>query len=70
MLTKPGAIWDEAKDLYKEFDPTARIRNKDMKISFGPIKDIDRRAEVSFTHFERVDDTDNFQGLISGPFIQ
>ena len=62
MLTKPGAIWDEAKDLYKEFDPTARIRNKDMKISFGPIKDIDRRAEVSFTHFERVDDTDNFQG--------
>ena len=70
MLTKPGAIWDEAKDLYKDFDPTARIRNKDMKISFGPIKDIDRRAEVSFTHFERVDDTDNFQGLISGPFIQ
>lgn len=62
MLTKPGAIWDEAKSLYKEFDPKVRIRNKDMKISFGPVQDIDQKAEVSFTHFERVDDTDNFQG--------
>lgn len=78
MLTKPGAIWDEARSLYREFDPTARIRLKDMKISFGPIKDIERRAEVSFTHFERVDDTVNFQGSqlssvvmdYNGPFIQ
>lgn len=62
MLTKAGAIWDEAKALYKEYDPDARIRNKDMKISFGPVKDIEKKAEVSFTHFERVDDTDNFQG--------
>lgn len=62
MLTKPGAIWDEAKSLYKEFDPQARIRNKDMKISFGPVDGLEKKAEVSFTHFERVDDTDNFQG--------
>lgn len=62
MLTKPGAIWDEAKALYKEVDPSARIRNKDMKINFGPIKEAEKKAEVSFTHFERVDDTDNFQG--------
>ena len=62
MLTKPGAIWDEAKSLYREFDPTAKIRLKDMKITFGPVKNPDARAEVSFTHFERVDDTDNFQG--------
>lgn len=78
MLTKPGAIWDEARSLYRDFDPTARIRLKDMKISLGPVKDIDRRAEVSFTHFERVDDTVNFQGSqlssvvmdYNGPFIQ
>jgi predicted phage terminase large subunit-like protein len=62
MLTKPGAIWDEAKSLYKEVDQNARIRLKDMKITFGPVKDAEKRAEVSFTHFERVDDTDNFQG--------
>nr|DAH57107.1 MAG TPA: Large subunit terminase [Caudoviricetes sp.] len=62
MLTKPGAIWDEAKALYKEYDDKARIRNKDMKISFGPVESLEKKAEVSFTHFERVDDTDNFQG--------
>lgn len=62
MLTKPGAIWDEARALYKEIDEKARIRMKDMKINFGPIADPEKKAEVSFTHFERVDDTDNFQG--------
>lgn len=56
--------------MYREFDPTAKVRLKDMKITFGPVKNVDARAEVSFTHFERVDDTDNFQGLISGPLIQ
>lgn len=62
MLTKPGAIWDEAKALYREYDDKARIRNKDMKISFGPVEEFEKKAEVSFTHFERVDDTANFQG--------
>lgn len=56
MLLKPGAVWDEAKQLYKEFDPNCRIKIKDLKIvaSSG--------GEVQFSHFERVDDTDNFQG--------
>lgn len=62
MLRKPGAIWDEAKSLYRDADPNARIRDKEMKITFGPVKDATKRAEVTFTHFERVDDTDNFQG--------
>ena len=62
MLTKPGAIWDEAKALYKEVDRSAKIRLKDMKITLGPVKEVERKAEISFTHFERVDDTDNFQG--------
>lgn len=69
MLRKPGAIWDEAKSLYRDADPDARIRDKEMKITFGPVKDPTKRAEVTFTHFERVDDTDNFQGLICGPFV-
>lgn len=62
MLRKPGAVWDEAKSLYRDVDPKARIRDKEMKITFGPVKDPTKRAEVTFTHFERVDDTDNFQG--------
>ena len=70
MLTKPGAIWDEARALYKEFDPTAKIRLRDMKIKFGPVTDPEKRAEVSFTHFERAENTDNFQGLNSGPFMR
>lgn len=56
MLLKPGAVWDEAKQLYKEFDPNCKIRIKDLKIvATGG-------GEVQFSHFERVDDTDNFQG--------
>lgn len=56
MLLKPGAVWDEAKQLFKELDPKCQIKIKDMKI-------IPRSgAEISFSHFERVDDTDNFQG--------
>jgi predicted phage terminase large subunit-like protein len=56
MLLKPGAVWDEAKQLYRLLDPDCRIRIKDLKI----IASSD--AEVFFSHFERVDDTDNFQG--------
>ena len=62
MLMRPGSIWDEARALYKEVDPAARIRFKDMKISFGPIKDREQQGEVSFAHFERADNTDNYQG--------
>ena len=56
MLLKPGAVWDEAKQLFKELDPKCQIKIKDLKL-------IPRSgAEISFSHFERVDDTDNFQG--------
>lgn len=56
MLLKPGAVWDEAKQIYKQYDPDAQIKIKDLKIIFTS------QGEVSFSHFERVDDTDNFQG--------
>lgn len=57
MLMKPGAIWDEAKALYRDVDPNCQIKIKDLKIIIGP-----KKAEIAFSHFERVDDTNNFQG--------
>jgi len=56
MLMKPGAIWDEAKALYKEVDPNCQIKIKDLKIIFSS------GAEVGFSHFERADNTDAYQG--------
>jgi len=63
MLLKPGAIWDEAKTLYKQVDPNCKVKIKDLKIILSS------GAEIAFSHFERVDDTDNFQGLIGGPCV-
>ena len=56
MLMKSGAVWDEAKDLYRKVDSDCRIRIKDLKIIFRT------NAEVAFSHFERADNTDNWQG--------
>ena len=56
MLLKPGAVWDEAKQLYKDIDPDGKIKLKDLKYVCTS------GAEIAFSHFERVDDTDNFQG--------
>ena len=56
MLLKPGAIWDDAKSLYREYDPNCQIKIKDLKFIMKS------KAEISFSHFERVDDTNNFQG--------
>jgi len=64
MMMKPGAIWDEAKSLYKDFDPKCQIKIKDLKVILSS------GAEIAFSHFERVDDTDNFQGAqISSVFF-
>lgn len=56
MLLKSGAVWDEAKQLYSEYDPNVKIKIKDLKIVFSS------QGEVAFSHFERVEDTKNFQG--------
>jgi len=56
MLMKPGAIWDEAKALYREVDPNCQIKIKDLKIVMSS------GAEIGFSHFERVDNTDAYQG--------
>lgn len=56
MLLKPGAIFDEAKALYKKVDPNCQIKIKDLKFVFSS------GAEVGFSHFERADNTDSYQG--------
>ena len=56
MLLKSGAVWDESKTIYSDVDPKGRIKIKDLKYQFSS------GAEVAFSHFERVDDTRNFQG--------
>ena len=64
MLKKSGAIWDEAKTLYKEFDPSCKIRINDLKFIFSS------GAEVALSHFERADNKDDFQGAqISSVFF-
>lgn len=56
MLLKSGAVWDESKQLYSDVDPKGKIKIKDLKYQFSS------KAEVAFSHFERVEDTRNFQG--------
>lgn len=56
MIMKPGAVWDEAKELFSDVDPDGKIKIKGLKYEFST------GAEVSFSHFEREDDKDNFQG--------
>ena len=56
MLLKPGAIWDEAKTLYRQADPKCQIKIKDLKFVMNS------GAEIAFSHFEQADATDNFQG--------
>lgn len=56
MLLKSGAVWDESKQLYSDIDPKGKIKIKDLKYQFST------KAEVAFSHFERVEDTRNFQG--------
>ena len=56
MIMKSGAVWDEARELFKRVDPKGRLRIKDLKYVFTS------GAEVSFNHFQRVDDEQDFQG--------
>lgn len=56
MLLKSGAVWDEAKAMFSDVDPGGRPKIKDLKYIFST------KAEVAFSHFERVEDSRNFQG--------
>ena len=56
MILKSGAVWDESKQMFTDIDPKGKIKVKDLKYQFSS------GAEVAFSHFERVDDTRNWQG--------
>ena len=56
MILKPGAVWDESKQLFADIDPKGRIKVKDLKYQFSS------GAEVAFSHFERADNTKDWQG--------
>ena len=56
MILKSGAVWDESKQLFTDIDPKGRIKVKDLKYQFST------GAEVAFSHFERADNTKDWQG--------
>ena len=56
MILKSGAVWDESKQLFTAIDPKGKIKVKDLKYQFSS------GAEVAFSHFERADNTKDWQG--------
>lgn len=57
MLQKAGAIWDEAKSLYRKVDKECKIRSHpNMEVTFR------NGAIVAFNHFARPDNKDDWQG--------
>ena len=56
MILKSGAVWDESKQLFTDIDPKGKIKVKDLKYQFSS------GAEVAFSHFERADNTKDWQG--------
>ena len=56
MILKSGAVWDESKQLFTNIDPKGKIKVKDLKYQFSS------GAEVAFSHFERADNTKDWQG--------
>lgn len=63
-LMKSGGLFDEAKQLYKAFDPRVQVKIKDMKFIWPS------GAEIAMSHLETDDDAEKFRGLqISGAMI-
>lgn len=56
-LTKSGGLFDEAKGLYKAFEPKVKIKFKDMKFVFPS------GAEIAMSHLETDDDAEKYRGL-------
>lgn len=56
-LKKSGGLFDEAKSLYRAFDPRVKINIKDMVFKFPS------GAEVAMSHLETDDDAEKYRGL-------
>ncbi len=56
-LNKAGGVIDEAKSLYKEFDPRVVYKTKEMKFCWPS------GAEIAFAHLDTEEDAEKFRGL-------
>lgn len=56
-LTKSGGLFDEARQLYKAFDPRVQVKLKEMKFVFPS------GAEIAMSHLETEDDAEKYRGL-------
>lgn len=56
-LNKAGGVIDEAKSLYKEFDPRVVYKTKEMKFVWPS------GAEIAFAHLDTEEDAEKFRGL-------
>lgn len=56
-LTKSGGLMDEAKSLYKQYDPNVQLKIKDAKFVFPS------GAEIAFAHLDTWEDAEKFRGL-------
>lgn len=63
-LTKSGGLFDEARQLYRAFDPKVKVNVKEMKFTFSS------GAEISMSHLDTDDDAEKYRGLqISGAML-
>lgn len=63
-LTKSGGLFDEARQLYRAYDPKVKVNVKEMKFTFVS------GAEISMSHLDTDDDAEKYRGLqISGAML-
>lgn len=56
-LNKSGGLFDEAKALYRAYEPRVQVKQKDMKFVFPS------GAEIAMSHLETDDDAEKYRGL-------
>lgn len=56
-LTKSGGLFDEARQLYKAFEPKVQVKVKEMKFVFPS------GAEIAMSHLETDEDAEKYRGL-------
>lgn len=63
-LMKSGGLFDEARQLYKAFDPRVQVKVKEMKFVFPS------GAEIAMSHLDTDEDAEKYRGLqISGAML-
>lgn len=56
-LTKSGGLFDEARQLYKAYDPRVQVKLKEMKFVFPS------GAEIAMSHLDTEEDAEKYRGL-------